>query len=97
MRLPRNGVRAEVPPAPAARAVSPMIDVPLMPSAAWATAGGGPSARARLQVELRVLPADVEKELQKGTTGYLAHTARRHEKEVEAAKKLLRGWWDQVR
>ena len=45
-------------------------------------------------VELRVMIADVEAELQKGTTGYLAHMASRHEEEVENARKLLRGWWD---
>ena len=47
-------------------------------------------------VELRVAPADVEAELQKGTTGYLAHTVTRHEKEVANARKLLRGWWDRA-
>ncbi len=47
-------------------------------------------------VELRVQVADVEAELQKGTTGYLAHMATRHEEEVENARKLLRGWWDRA-
>lgn len=47
-------------------------------------------------VELRVEVADVEAELQKGSTGYLAHMASRHEEEVENARKLLRGWWDRA-
>lgn len=47
-------------------------------------------------VELRVHVADVEAELQKGSTGYLAHMATRHEEEVENARKLLRSWWDRA-
>lgn len=45
------------------------------------------------EIELKALAADVEKELQKGTTGYLAHTNTKHEKEVEAARKLVRAWY----
>jgi hypothetical protein len=45
-------------------------------------------------VELRVQPADIESELHKGTTGYLAHAAHRHEQEVAIARTMIRGWWD---
>jgi hypothetical protein len=55
-----------------------------------------PVAGSETPQELRVEIADVEAELQKGTTGYLAHMATRHEEEVENARKLLRGWWDRA-
>jgi hypothetical protein len=53
-------------------------------------------AQEGAEVDLRVKPADIECELQKGTTGYLAHMASRHEKEVANAKSLMRGWWNRA-
>ena len=51
----------------------------------------GPSGA---DVELRVEVADVQAELLKGSSGYLAHVARRHDEEVEYARAMVRGWWD---